>query len=109
MWLNGFNNNIPGYPKKACDWVRCPDPYMGPGQPGAPPDSSLPPQGPFGSGEGTNNQRHNNHITHAVGRYMFVIYVVLLHINLGGFSSVSNGKCPVDAVSEGGDEVHISI
>lgn len=51
MWLNGFNNNVPGYPMKECQLVRCPDPYMGSAQPGAPPDPSQPAQGPFGTGE----------------------------------------------------------
>ena len=32
MWLNGFNDNVPGYPKVECEMVRCPDPYMGKGQ-----------------------------------------------------------------------------
>lgn len=72
MWLNGYQNNVPGYPKKKCDWMRCPDPYMGPGQPGAPPDVSIGVQDPIGS---------------------------------GGWSSVSFGMCPIDAVPEGGDEV----
>ena len=34
MWLNGFNDNVPGYPKVTCEMVKCPDPYMGPDQPG---------------------------------------------------------------------------
>ena len=34
MWLNGFNDNVPGYPKVKCERVKCPDPYMGPEQPG---------------------------------------------------------------------------
>jgi hypothetical protein len=28
MWLNGLNNNVPGYPKVVCDMVKCPLPYM---------------------------------------------------------------------------------
>lgn len=36
MWLNGFNDNIPGYPFVECERVQCADPYMG-SQPGAPP------------------------------------------------------------------------
>jgi glucan 1,3-beta-glucosidase len=50
MWLNGFNNNLPGYPKVVCSMVKCPDPYMGLDQPGTPPDSSENLQDPFGSG-----------------------------------------------------------
>lgn len=50
MWLQGFNNNIYGYPKKECKYVPCPDPYMGPDQPGAPPDPSKGMQDPYGLG-----------------------------------------------------------
>jgi glucan 1,3-beta-glucosidase len=28
MWLNGLNNNVPGYPKVVCDMVKCALPYM---------------------------------------------------------------------------------
>eukprot|EP01038_Epipyxis_sp_PR26KG_P009311 gene9311-12547_t len=51
MWLNGLNDNVPGYPKVKCDRVKCPDPYMGLGvQPGAPPDPTVGRQDPFGLG-----------------------------------------------------------
>jgi glucan 1,3-beta-glucosidase len=50
MWLNGLNNNVPGYPKVVCDMVKCPNPYMGLEQPGAPPDERENLQDPFGSG-----------------------------------------------------------
>eukprot|EP01035_Chromulina_nebulosa_P023578 gene23578-30572_t len=50
MWLNGYNNNLPGFPKKDCKYVTCPDPYMGPDQPGAPPDSDKGIQDPYGAG-----------------------------------------------------------
>ena len=50
MWLNGFNDNLPGYPKLPCKYIPCPDPYMGFDQPGTPVDSGKPLQGPFGSG-----------------------------------------------------------
>jgi glucan 1,3-beta-glucosidase len=50
MWLNGFNDNLPGYPKLPCKYVECAKPYMGPEQPGAPPDPAKPIQGPFGTG-----------------------------------------------------------
>jgi hypothetical protein len=48
MWLNGFNDNLPGYPLVQCEAVPCPEPYMGREQPGAPPDASRGLQGPFG-------------------------------------------------------------
>jgi len=50
MWLNGFNDNVPGYPKVECERVSCPEPYMGKDQPGAPPDQLLGAQDPFGMG-----------------------------------------------------------
>lgn len=50
LWLQGFNDNIYGYPKKQCKMIECPAPYMGPEQPGTPLDRSKGPQGPFGSG-----------------------------------------------------------
>ena len=51
MWLNGFNDNLEGFPKVTCKRVPCPAPYMGPEQPGAPPDASKGRQDPFGQGE----------------------------------------------------------
>jgi glucan 1,3-beta-glucosidase len=53
MWLNGFNDNLDGYPKVQCEMVECPAPYMGSSQPGAPPDPSKGKQGPFGTGSST--------------------------------------------------------
>ena len=53
MWLNGFNDNLDGYPKVTCDLVKCPEPYMGYDQPGAPPDPTKGIQGPFGTGLST--------------------------------------------------------
>uniref|UniRef100_A0A7S4FDH4 Glycoside hydrolase family 5 domain-containing protein n=1 Tax=Chrysotila carterae TaxID=13221 RepID=A0A7S4FDH4_CHRCT len=50
MWLNGFNDNLPGYPKVTCDMQPCAKPYMGAEQPGAPPDPEEPLQGPYGTG-----------------------------------------------------------
>lgn len=50
MWLNGFNDNLPGYPKLPCKYVPCPDPYMGADQEGAPPSAVKGLQGPFGTG-----------------------------------------------------------
>lgn len=50
MWLNGLNDNVPGYPKVECERVQCPPPYMGSEQPGAPPDPSLGKQDPIGMG-----------------------------------------------------------
>ena len=49
MWLNGLNDNYPGYPKVTCDRVMSPDPYCV-GQPGAPPNSSVDTMDPRGSG-----------------------------------------------------------
>ncbi|KAJ1448915.1 glycoside hydrolase superfamily [Pelagophyceae sp. CCMP2097] len=50
MWLNGFNDNLPGYPKLPCKFVPCPDPYMGESQPNAPPGRDKALQGPYGTG-----------------------------------------------------------
>jgi glucan 1,3-beta-glucosidase len=50
MWLNGFNDNLPGYPKVSCRMFPCAEPYMGYEQPGTPPDPEQPLQGPFGTG-----------------------------------------------------------
>jgi glucan 1,3-beta-glucosidase len=51
MWLNGFNDNLPGFPRLPCKYVPCSDPYMGDGvQPGTPVDPNKPIQGPFGTG-----------------------------------------------------------
>lgn len=47
MWLNGFHDNAPGYPKVDCASVRCPAPYVS-GIKGPPQGSELP--GPFGTG-----------------------------------------------------------
>ncbi|CAN0360664.1 unnamed protein product [Ascophyllum nodosum] len=53
MWLNGFNDNLPGFPQVPCRFVRCPLPYMGGDQPGAPVNPNMPPLGPFGTGSST--------------------------------------------------------
>ena len=50
MWLNGFNDNLPGFPRLPCKYVPCSDPYMGEGQPGAPVDPSKALMGPYGTG-----------------------------------------------------------
>ena len=50
MWLNGFNDNLSGYPMLPCKYTPCPDPYMGRDQPGTPVDPAKPIQGPFGTG-----------------------------------------------------------
>lgn len=50
MWLNGFNDNLPGFPRLPCKYVPCADPYMGKDQPGTPVDPGKPAQGPFGTG-----------------------------------------------------------
>lgn len=53
MWLNGFNDNLPGYPVVECAYVKCAQPYMGSAQPGAPVDATKAEQGPLGSGTST--------------------------------------------------------
>lgn len=50
MWLNGFNDNLPGFPRLPCKYIPCSDPYMGTDQPGTPVDPSKPIQGPYGTG-----------------------------------------------------------
>ena len=50
MWLNGFNDNLPGFPRLPCKYIPCSEPYMGDGQPGAPVDPNMPIQGPYGTG-----------------------------------------------------------
>ena len=50
MWLNGFNDNLPGFPRLPCKYIPCTDPYMGFDQPGTPVDPGKPSQGPFGTG-----------------------------------------------------------
>lgn len=50
MWLNGFNDNLPGFPRLPCKYIPCSDPYMGDEQPGTPVDPSKPAQGPYGTG-----------------------------------------------------------
>jgi glucan 1,3-beta-glucosidase len=42
MWLNGFNDNLPGFPRSPCKYIPCSSPYMGEGQPGTPVDSGKP-------------------------------------------------------------------
>lgn len=50
MWLNGFNDNLPGFPKVPCDYVKCPESYLGDSFTGLPLDRSRPIQGPYGTG-----------------------------------------------------------
>mmetsp|Transcript_27909 Transcript_27909/g.41146 ORF Transcript_27909/g.41146 Transcript_27909/m.41146 type:complete len:713 (-) Transcript_27909:426-2564(-) len=50
MWLNGFNDNLSGFPRLPCKFVKCADPYMGTEQPGTPVDPGKPMQGPYGTG-----------------------------------------------------------
>mmetsp|Transcript_657 Transcript_657/g.1335 ORF Transcript_657/g.1335 Transcript_657/m.1335 type:complete len:552 (+) Transcript_657:128-1783(+) len=50
MWLNGFNDNLPGFPRSPCKYIPCSAPYMGDDQPGAPVDPTKPLQGPYGTG-----------------------------------------------------------
>jgi glucan 1,3-beta-glucosidase len=53
MWLNGFNDNLPGFPRLPCKYIPCSDPYMGFDQPGTPLDPGKPAQGPYGTGMST--------------------------------------------------------
>jgi glucan 1,3-beta-glucosidase len=48
--LNGFNDNLSGFPRLPCKYIPCSDPYMGAEQPGTPIDPSKPIQGPYGTG-----------------------------------------------------------
>ena len=50
MWLNGLNDNVPGYPKVKCERIVCPPPYMGYDQPGTLLDPTKGAQDPFGTG-----------------------------------------------------------
>ncbi|ETO73444.1 hypothetical protein F442_10431 [Phytophthora nicotianae P10297] len=52
MWLNGFNDNLPGFPKVQCHMIDCPinSTYLGDGFPGTPLDKTKPIQGPYGTG-----------------------------------------------------------
>jgi glucan 1,3-beta-glucosidase len=52
MWLNGFNDNLPGFPKVICQLKKCPvqSTYLGNGFPGTPLDVTKPIQGPYGTG-----------------------------------------------------------
>lgn len=49
-WLNGFNDNLSGFPRLPCKYIPCSPPYMGDEQPGAPVDASKALQGPYGTG-----------------------------------------------------------
>ncbi|KAK1934508.1 Glucan 1 [Phytophthora citrophthora] len=53
MWLNGFNDNLPGFPKVQCRYTPCPvhSTYLGVGFPGTPLDVTKPIQGPYGTGQ----------------------------------------------------------
>jgi glucan 1,3-beta-glucosidase len=42
MWLNGFNDNLPGFPRSPCKYIPCSPPYMGTDQPGTPVDPTKP-------------------------------------------------------------------
>lgn len=53
MWLNGFNDNLPGFPRLPCKYIPCTAPYMGTEQPGTPVDPGKPAQGPYGTGMST--------------------------------------------------------
>jgi len=48
MWLNGFNDNLPGFPRSPCKYIPCSAPYMGEDYAGVDPTKGL--QGPYGTG-----------------------------------------------------------
>jgi glucan 1,3-beta-glucosidase len=50
MWLNGFNDNLPGFPRTGCKYIPCGESYLGSDQPGIPVDPSKAIQGPYGTG-----------------------------------------------------------
>ena len=51
MWLNGFNDNLPAYPKRACKYISCGNTsYLGPDQPHGIVNKSKPYLGPYGTG-----------------------------------------------------------
>lgn len=50
MWINGFNDNLPGFPKLQCTYERCPESYLGPEFSGLSLDRTKPIQGPYGTG-----------------------------------------------------------
>lgn len=49
MWLNGFNDNLPGFSRLPCKYTPCRDSYLGTEQPGVPLDPTKPLQGPYGT------------------------------------------------------------
>lgn len=53
MWLNGFNDNLPGFPNIQCRTTKCPvySTYLGKDFPGTPLDTTRPIQGPYGTGQ----------------------------------------------------------
>ena len=50
MWLNGFNDNLPGFPRLPCKYIPCGESYLGKEQPGVPLDPTKPLLGPYGTG-----------------------------------------------------------
>lgn len=50
MWLNGLNDNVPGYPKHECDFVPCPQSYMGLDKKFAVPGKGVNTLDPMGTG-----------------------------------------------------------
>lgn len=52
MWLNGFNDNLPGFPKVQCDYIPCGvSSYLGEEYTGRKLDRTKPIQGPYGTGQ----------------------------------------------------------
>lgn len=50
MWLNGFNDNLSGFPMLPCKYLPCKKSYLSENQPGVPLNRHLPLQGPYGTG-----------------------------------------------------------
>ena len=52
MWLNGFNDNLPGFPKVPCSYIPCglDNGYLGEDFTGLGLDRTKPIQGPYGTG-----------------------------------------------------------
>eukprot|EP00752_Nemacystus_decipiens_P018730 g16793.t1 len=86
MWLNGFQDNLPGFPQTACKMVRCPLPYMASEQPGAPVNPNMPPVGPFGTGSSTPSfgQCPIDAAWHSENEFMTSLAYAKLHAFEGG-------------------------
>lgn len=50
MWLNGFNDNLPGMPYLPCKMIPCTNGFVKGGPPGGSIDKRFPYRGPYGTG-----------------------------------------------------------